>query len=332
MKQITAVLLIIIVLAWAAWMSSAAPLQPGYTSQAWEAVPNGGANIPQPPPAGAGPAAFQEYAYALQTATAYPMAQATQQAQMTAAVMEQRIFTDGLTATAAFALTQQSADLTAIAVAQTATVQAAQTETAYQNAQATQTATAQIAATSLAQTQIAPLIQAQAEAERKTAATRELMFYLLAGVAAVGFLFAVVQYKEHLDDRRTTRQDESTMKRVVRREGASPILITKDERVIDPDKAFYPDASLPAPTIEAQERVTQRAQAIQMADRVARGLSAAPGTHMQNYLANLATQLNGGTGATMPQLPPQINVLGAPPPYAEDVENRLLLEGEGRPA
>ncbi len=332
MKQITAVLLIIIVLAWAAWMSTAAPLQPGYSAQDNFSAPTGEKSGMQPPPEGAGPAAFLEYANQLQTATALPMVQATQQAQMTAAFLEQQIFTDGLTATAAFAATYQSVSLTATSVAQTATVQVAQTETARQDEQATQTATAQIAATSLAQTQIAPFILAQAEAERQTAKTRQWMFYLLAVVVGLVALFVVVQYREYLDDRRTKRADESTMKRVVPREGASPILITKDERVIDPDKAFYPDASLPAPSAEAQERVTQRAQAIQMADRVARGLSAAPGTHTQNYLANLATQLNGGGGHHVPQLPPQINYLPTPPPYAEAVENTLLLEGEGSPA
>ena len=331
MKNAPALLLIVAVLAWAGWMSSTAPLQPGNVPQDSFSLPDGENHIPQPPPAGAGPAAFQEYANQLQTATAAPRVQATQQAQMTAAFLEQQILTDGLTATAAFALTQQSVSLTASSVAQTSTIQAAQTETARQNEQATQTATAERAATSLAQTQIAPLIRAQAEAERKEAATRELMFYLLAVVVGLGTLFAIVQYREYLDDRHTKRRDESTMKRVVKREGASPIFITPDERIIDPDKAFFPDASLPAPTVELQERTTQRAQAIQMADRVARGMAAAPGTHMQNYLANLATQLNGG-GGNVPQLPPQINVLDKPPAYADEVENRLLLETEGRPA
>jgi hypothetical protein len=228
-------------------------------------------------------------------------------------------------------LTQHSVDLTATSVAQTATVQFMQTETAHLAEQATQTATAQIAATSLAQTQIAPLIQAKVDAERKLANTRTQMFYLLAVVVAFASLFALVQYKEYLDDRRTKRADESAVKRVVPREGASPLFITRDEKILDPDKAFYPDVAQPAPSLEVQERVTQRAQAIQMADRVARGLAASPGTHTQNYLTNLATQLNGG-GGTPPQLPPQINVLSTPPAYADDVENRLLLGGEGSPA
>ncbi len=332
MKNVTALLLILLVLAWAAWMSSAAPIQPGYAPQASYAGANGGQNIPQPPPEGAGPAAFLEYANQLQTATAAPMVQATQQARMTAAMMEQRIYTDGLTATAAFALTQHSVDLTATSVAQTATVQFMQTETARQAEQATQTVTAQIAATRLAQTQIAPLIQAKVEAEQKLANTRTQMFYLLAVVVAFVALFALVQYKEYLDDRRTKRADESAVKRVVPREGASPLFITRDEKILDPDKAFFPDVAQPAPTIEAQERVTQRAQAIQMADRVARGLAASPGTHTQNYLTNLATQLSGGGNPSAPQLPPQINVLSTPPAYADDVENRLLLGGEGSPA
>lgn len=330
MKNLSAGVLILVVFGWAIWMSVRSPLTSGAPASSGQGVLTpGSGNLPQPPPEWAGPAAFLEYANQLLTATAEPIVRATQQAQMTASVMEQRIYTDGLTATAASALTQQSVNWTATSVAQTATAEYARTETARLNDQATQTATAEIAATSLAQTQIAPLIQAQAEAERKQANLRELMFYLLAVGTGFGALFAIVQYKEYLDDRRTKRADESAVKRFIPRDGASPLFISRDEKIYDPDKAFGSDITQPAPSLEHQERVTQRTQAIQMAREVAKVIAAAPGTHTQNYLTNLAAQMNGGSTAAVRQLPPEINLLDAPPAYADEVENRLLLEGEG---
>ena len=327
MKKFGAFVLIILAFGWAFWMSAQTPKReepPGGNANDWLS-PEG--SIPRPPDGG-GPAAFLEYAYQLQTATAEPMLRATQQAEMSSAVLEQRIFTDGLTATSAYALTQQSVNLTATPVSQTATARYEGTQQANFDQQLAQTKTAGIAATSLAQTQIAPLIQAQAEAERKQANVREMMFYLFAVVSAIVFLLIIIQYKEYLDDRRTNRSDTSAVKRVVQREGASPLFITRDEKVIDPDKAFYPDATEPAPSIEHQERVTQRTQAIKMAHEVARGLAASPGTHTQNYLANLAAQWTGANSQSLRQLPPEIKVLDTPPPYAGDVENQAIEDGE----
>jgi hypothetical protein len=327
MKKLGAFALILMAFAWAFWMSSSSRPLPTPANSSGGDFPEPG--IPQPPLPGAGPAAYLEYANQLQTATAAPAVRATHQAQMTAAEMEQRIFTDGLTATAASALTQQSVNLTATPVAQTATAQFAGTATMQAYDHATQTATAGLAATSLAQTQIAPLIQAQAEAERTQSYTRVVLIGLFAVAMTIAFLFVVVQYKEYLDDRQTKRRDESIIKRVVPREGASPLYFNEKGEPIDVEKAFFPNAAQPAPSIEHQERVTQRAQAIQMAREVAKVVAAAPGTHTQNYLANLAAQLNGGNSQTLRQLPPEINVLDRPPAYAEEVENRLLLESEG---
>ncbi len=293
--------------------------------------------VPEPP-LGGGPAAYREYADQLATSTARPLVEATQHAQQTGQALEQHIYVDALTTTAGVAMTQQSLNQTATPLVLTATRQAQDTRTAQESTQQvfvllsiTQTGVAAHTATSLVQTQIAPVIQAQAEAARTLANTRWAWLLFAAVSSALVFLFFVVQYKEYLDDRRVKRNDESVRTRLVHREGASPLFVTKDERLLDPDKAFFPDASKPAPSTEHQERVTQRAQTVQLAREFAKALSAAPGTHTANYLANLAHLNNppGSADALPSALTPEIRFLAQPPAYAEEVESRLLMESEG---
>lgn len=332
MKNLFALTLITLFVGWAVWMSAHAPL-PGKTNAEADYPPNltNIEAIPQPPAENSGPAAYLAYGYELQTLTAEPLAQATQKAQMTAFVLEQKIFTDSLTATAASAATQQSLNLTATPIAQTATARVEATAQTLLKEQATQTATAGLAATQLAQTQIAPLIRAQADAARQQGVTQIILSGILAVASAILVLVAVVHYKEYLDDRRTKRRDESIRARVIPREGASPLFVTVDEKPLDPDKAFHVDITRPAPSLQHQERVTQRAQTVQLARAFAQALSAAPGTHTANFLASLAQLTSPGEpAASQPKLlTPELRVLDAPPPYAEGVESQLLIEVEG---
>lgn len=261
------------------------------------------------------PDALREQAAALETQQAAPAFAATQQAAQTQQAFDRQIYLDNLTATAN---AQAEATRQAFVDAQ-ATQQAAATQQAEATLEAAATATAQATGTQLALTQTAYRIQEEAKAEQ-VKAWNQLIWSGLAAVVCAGlFLVGVRLLDEYLQDRKTKRQNESIRARVIPREGASPLFITQDERPIDPDKAFHPDATQPAPSVEYQERVTQRAQAVQLAGHVAKALAAAPGTHTANYLASLMQ-----TGQSTPQLPAQVNFLTQPPAYAEEVEAQLL--------
>lgn len=269
-------------------------------------------------PAVYSPDVLREQAAALETQQAQPYVLATQAAQETQQAFDRQLYADSLTATAsANAQATQSAESTAIAQAQM-TLAAVNTQQAEATQIAAVTATAQATNTQIALTQTAYRIQEQAKAEQVKAWNKLAWTGILAVVLAVGIIIGVRLFDEYLQDRRTKRQTESIRGRVIPREGASPLVITTDERIINPDLAFYPDATQPAPSVEHQEKVTQRAQAVQLAGHVARAMSAAPGTHTANYLASLMQ-----TGQGTPQLPAQVNVLETPPSYAADLEAQL---------
>lgn len=267
------------------------------------------------------PEALREQASALETQQAAPYAIMTQEAEMTAIAFDRQLYMDNLTATAgAQMLATQAAQATAVAQAQM-TVAAQQTQQAEATQQAQATATQQAESTQIALTQEAFRIQQEAEAERVKAWNRLLWGGLATFALAMLFLAGVRVFDEYLQDRREKRKSESIRARMFPREGASPLFITQDERPIDPDRAFYPDASKPAPNDETQERVTQRAQSVQLAREFGRALGAAPGHGVEKYLAAMA-QGAGLTGQA--QLPPRIDVLDAPPVYAEEVEAKLI--------
>lgn len=269
------------------------------------------------------PDVLREQAAALETQQAQPYVLATQAAAQTQTAYDRQLYADSLTATAsANAQATQHAEQTAIAQAQM-TLAAVNTQQAEATQIAAVTATAQATGTQIAMTQEAFRIQEQAKAEQVKAWNRLIWTGLAAVVLAVIVVIGVRLFDEYLQDRRTKRQDESIRARLIPREGQSPLFVTKDERPLDPDKAFHPDVTQPAPSVEHQERVTQRAQAVQLAGHVAKALSAAPGTHTANYLASLMQQQNG-----TPQLPAQVNFLEQPPAYAEELEAQLL-EKEG---
>lgn len=274
-------------------------------------------------PAVYSPDVLREQAAALETQQAQPYVLATQAAQETQQAFDRQLYADSLTATAvANAQATQHAEQTAIAQAQM-TLAAVNTQQAEATQIAAVTATAQATNTQIAMTQEAFRIQETAKAEQVKAWNKMLWTGILAVVLGIGAVIGVRLFDEYLQDRRTKRQDESIRARIIPRDGASPLFVTKDERPIDPDKAFHPDATQPAPSIEHQERVTQRAQAVQLAGHVAKALSAAPGTHTANYLASLMQ-----TGQGTPQLPAQVNFLEQPPSYADELEAQLL-EKEG---
>lgn len=274
-------------------------------------------------PAVYSPDVLREQAAALETQQAQPYVMATQAAEQTAQAYDRQVYADNLTATAVTNVqATQHAEQTAIAQAQM-TLAAVNTQQAEATQIAAVTATAQATGTQIALTQEAFRIQEQAKAEQVKAWNRLVWTGLAAVIVGVAAVIGVRLFDEYLQDRRTKRQDDSIRARIIPREGASPIFVTKDERPIDPDKAFHPDATQPAPSVEAQEKVTQRAQAVQLAGHVARAMAAAPGTHTANYLASLMQ-----TGQGTPQLPAQVNFLETPPAYAEDLEAKLL-ETEG---
>lgn len=278
--------------------------------------------LSQRAPLGDGPASLRAIASDLETRTAAPQLAATEQARATQRAFDQAIYADALTATAGAdaALFQQAQ--TATARAETATIRAGLTRQAEATQQALGTATAGAQATAVALTQTAEFIRAGAEAARIRELNRLVYAFAGAALLAVVFLGGVILFREYLDDRRTHRTLASIRGRILRREGGSPLFVTADERVIDPDRAFYPDAMKPAPNDDTQERVTHRAQTVQLAREFGKALAAAPGSGTEKYLAALAA----GAAPGQAQLPPHVTVLESRPDYAEEVETKLIEE------
>lgn len=270
-------------------------------------------------PAVYSPDVLREQAAALETQQAQPYVLATQQAAQTQTAYDRQLYADSLTATAsANAEATQHAEQTAIAQAQM-TLAAVNTQQAEATQIAAVTATAQATNTQIAMTQEAFRIQETAKAEQVKAWNKMLWTGILAVVLGIGAVIGVRLLDEYLQDRRTKRQTEAIRGRVIPREGASPLIMSPDgTRPFDPDLAYQADITQPAPSIEVQERITQRNQAVKMAGNVAKAMSAAPGTHTANYLASLMQ-----TGQGTPQLPAQVNVLETPPSYAADLEAQL---------